>query len=329
MNNSTDFKPLLPSPLQEVKFQYRDQLCKLYIKRDDLIHFFTGGNKWRKLMGHPIFKEQQKSVSVLSTGGNYSNLVFALCWICNLYNYPLTILSPETYKDTYMMAWAKKLGVQFIALNRTQLRAIRNGMQNPLGFVPDGKDVVWIPEGGSGPWSEEGISLMIEEIQDFFGNESATILTAAGTGISSFFTLKNLPYVWQLGVFPAIKSKSFNRFLSTELEKHQQSSSQWMLISQDDDEGIGSVTDGLIDFLVGVYDQTGVLLDPFYNGKALYYFWKNGGLEDSGKKVILIHSGGNQAWYGLSLKYPLDQRIQLLAEVFVSEFKRLSPEIYT
>ena len=323
MDNLAKFKPLIPSPYQEVKFRYSGQVCRLYIKRDDLIHFFAGGNKWRKLMGHPIFKEQQESVHVLSTGGNHSNLVFALCWICDLYNYSLTILSPETEKDTYLIAWAKNLGVQFIGLNRTQLRAIRNGMQNPLDFIPDGKDVVWIPEGGSGLWSEEGISLMIEEIQDFCGNVPATILTAAGTGISSFYMLKSLPHNWELGVFPAIKSNSFNRFLSSELEKHQQRPSQYMLIPQDDDRGIGSVTDSLIDFLLAVYDQTGVLLDPFYNGKALYYFWKNGGFENSDKKIILIHSGGNQAWYGLSFKYPLNKRIQMLAEVFISEFKRL------
>ncbi|TVQ47859.1 MAG: pyridoxal-phosphate dependent enzyme [Saprospirales bacterium] len=324
MNSFKNEKLLIPSPLQEVEFYYRGKVCRLFVKRDDLIHFFIGGNKWRKLMGHPIFKEQKKRVRVLSTGGNYSNLVFALCWICHLYNYPLTILSPETAEDTYLMEWAKKLGVEFIGLSRTQLRAVRNDKQSPFDYITENKDVIWIPEGGSGPWSEEGISLMIKEIEDLLHCENVTLLAAAGTGISSFYMLKNLPMDWQLQVFPSIKSNAFNHFLEEELGKCQGKLAQWRLISQNGDKGIGNISDDLLDFLVTVYDHSGVLLDPFYNGKALYYFYKNKGLEGQSHQVVLIHSGGNQAWYGLSLKYPSDKRIKYLAEVVKTEFERFS-----
>ena len=311
----------LPSPLERVDFNYLDESYELYVKRDDLIHFVVGGNKWRKLMGHEVFREVGKKYSIVSTGGNYSNLVFALSYICYVYGYPLTILSPETETETYMMKWCRKLGTVFVGVSRSKLRAIRNGDLSPLNLLEIDENVVWIPEGGGGEWSDSGIKSIIDELGFQAPNKDLVLLTAAGTGVTAFQLANFLPIQWDLVVFPAIKSPSFIEFMEKGLIHSDRKAGTSLLLTQHTDKGIGQVHEDLVDFLLGFYNQNGILLDPFYNGKALYYTIKNEHFKKNDKSIVLIHSGGAQAWVGLGNRYPYDRRIRVLAEVFMKQFR--------
>ena len=50
---------------------------KLYIKREDLIHPFISGNKWRKLKYNLIDAYHNGNSSILTFGGAFSNHIFA------------------------------------------------------------------------------------------------------------------------------------------------------------------------------------------------------------------------------------------------------------
>jgi len=310
-----------PSPLERIGFQYRKKSFEIYVKRDDLIHFIAGGNKWRKLIGHPAFNSSVQKLSILSTGGNFSNLVFAISYLCYINGHSLTVLSPETNEDSYLMVWARKLGVQFQGLNRSQLRDIRKGQLSPFEFVEEKEQHLWIPEGGGGEWSEVGIRLLIKEIEEDLKEGELNLITAAGTGITAFYMAENLPISWNLLVFPAIQSKVFNQYLQGEFKIRNRTSSEVQLISQKNDKGIGSVSGELLEFLLEFYQQTAILLDPFYNGKALFYALQDGKLLMDDKPIVLVHSGGTQAWYGLAKKFTEDRRIQTMAKVFVDQFR--------
>lgn len=66
------------TPLQIVEDPiFIERGIKLYIKRDDLIHPFVSGNKWRKLKYNLLEAEKMGFETLLTFGGAYSNHIAA------------------------------------------------------------------------------------------------------------------------------------------------------------------------------------------------------------------------------------------------------------
>ena len=64
------------SPLQQIQFEIPDGIV-LYIKRDDLIHPYISGNKWRKLKYLIQTAQLQNKKTLVTFGGAYSNHLLA------------------------------------------------------------------------------------------------------------------------------------------------------------------------------------------------------------------------------------------------------------
>ncbi len=58
---------------------------QLSIKREDLIHPFISGNKYRKLKYNILEAQQQQKTSLLTFGGAYSNHIAATAFAGKLY----------------------------------------------------------------------------------------------------------------------------------------------------------------------------------------------------------------------------------------------------
>jgi len=58
----------------------------------------------------------------------------------------------------------------------------------------------------------------------------------------------------------------------------------------------------LIDFVKFFQEQTGILLDPIYNGKMLFGLLDKieSGYFEKGSVVVALHTGGVQAWRGFN-----------------------------
>jgi 1-aminocyclopropane-1-carboxylate deaminase len=68
----------LPSPLTEVRDDRLERRgLRLLLKRDDLIHPELPGNKWRKLKYNLVRAGEQRSTTLLTFGGAYSNHIRA------------------------------------------------------------------------------------------------------------------------------------------------------------------------------------------------------------------------------------------------------------
>ena len=62
------------SPEEEVFYPpLRDFGIKLFFKRDDLIHPFISGNKWRKLKYNLLKAQQTNKNHLVTFGGAFSN----------------------------------------------------------------------------------------------------------------------------------------------------------------------------------------------------------------------------------------------------------------
>src|SRR5688572_18502508 len=74
----TDFLSTENIPLSEVLHPVLDaRQVRLFVKRDDLIHPFISGNKWRKLKYNIEEMKRQKKGGLLTFGGAYSNHILA------------------------------------------------------------------------------------------------------------------------------------------------------------------------------------------------------------------------------------------------------------
>ena len=64
--------------------------------------------------------------------------------------------------------------------------------------------------------------------------------------------------------------------------------------------GYAKTTDDLVSFIQDFTKQTGVLLDPIYNGKMMFAIYRllEQGLINQGQKILAIHTGGMTGWFG-------------------------------
>jgi 1-aminocyclopropane-1-carboxylate deaminase/D-cysteine desulfhydrase-like pyridoxal-dependent ACC family enzyme len=65
-------------------------------------------------------------------------------------------------------------------------------------------------------------------------------------------------------------------------------------------EGYGKINDALVTFIKNFYQSHGILLDPMYNGKMMYYIYQliSKDYFQRGSNVLCIHTGGTQGWRG-------------------------------
>lgn len=289
------------SPMEWKELSFEGRTIEVGFKRDDLLNAVYGGNKVRKLKYHPVFNEFDSSETLVSMGGGYSNLLLALAALAKLRGHSCQFFTTHSGEETYLIEWCRKLGASFSKASRTDFRTWRASDGTPDFFNAMKGKVVWIPEGGGGDWSRQGVGEVIDEIViDISTNESIELITGAGTGVTAGFLAEFLPASWSMFIHPAIASTNFSNTLSEKIGKVIHRKSRFVIGGLSGDKGIGSVDEEAIRFVHSVWMQTGVLLDPFYNGKALYSWLKSGRWEE--KTPVLIHSGGVQAWIGLCRK---------------------------
>ena len=73
--------------------------------------------------------------------------------------------------------------------------------------------------------------------------------------------------------------------------------------------GYAKTTDDLIFFIQDFMKQTGVLLDPIYNGKMMFAIYKllDQGFINRGQRILAIHTGGMTGWFGKFNKVSLNE----------------------
>ena len=62
---------------EKIDFPTITDAVELFIKRDDLIHPFISGNKWRKLKYNLIKARNENKTHLVTFGGAYSNHLLA------------------------------------------------------------------------------------------------------------------------------------------------------------------------------------------------------------------------------------------------------------
>lgn len=271
----------------------------LTIKREDLLHPFVSGNKFRKLKYNLLQAKAENQETVLTFGGAFSNHIAAVAYAGKEQGFKTigVIRGEELFdkmEENPTLRFAQENGMQFEFVSREDYR-----LKNEISFLENLKqkfgDFYLVPEGGTNELAVKGC----EEILTVEDADFNYVCCAVGTGgtisglINSAFPNQKI-----LG-FPALKGD----FLMDEIRIFVKNEN-WSLISDYHFGGYGKINLELVEFINAFFEENKVPLDPVYTGKMVFgvidMIHKN--YFPAHSKILLIHTGGLQGIDGMNLK---------------------------
>ena len=271
----------------------------LHIKREDLIHPFVSGNKFRKLKYNLLQAKAENHDTLLTFGGAFSNHIAAVAYAGQEQGFKtIGIIRGDELRDKISenptLTFAQNCGMQFEFVTREQYR-----LKNDISFLEKLKEnfsrFYHIPEGGTNALAIKGCQEILTEGDVDFDFVCCSIGTG-GTISGIINTI--LPHQKVLG-FPSLKGD----FLKDEIRNFVQNQN-WELITDYHFGGYGKVNEELIAFINQFYNENKIPLDPIYTGKMVFgvidLIHKN--FFPAKSKILLIHTGGIQGIQGMNIK---------------------------
>lgn len=311
-----DFNANLQSENQQIFLPIlEEKKVELFIKREDLIHPFVSGNKFRKLKYNLAEAKKLKKKAILTFGGAYSNHILATAVAGKLEGLKTfgVIRGEElgknltkTLEENPTLRAAHEQGMKFHFVSRELYR-----QKTSFGFIEKMKnkwgDFYLIPEGGTNFLAVDGCQEILTKEDKQFNFVCASV----GTGGTIAGLIKSLKRKQKAIGFPALKGN----FLSEEIKKYTINNKIWSLQKGYHFGGYAKYDDQLINFINWFSKETNVQLDPIYTGKMLF------GILDliekdtfeEGTKILAIHTGGIQGIEGFNQN--LENKNEQLIEV--------------
>ncbi|MEE9438051.1 MAG: pyridoxal-phosphate dependent enzyme [Saprospiraceae bacterium] len=263
----------------------------LSVLRDDIVHPYISGNKWRKLKGNLAHLAENNIKTIVTFGGAFSNHIHATAAACYHYNIQCVgIIRGEYDKDNPTLAFAKSQGMILHFVDRQSYRE-KEKSQVVKKILTQYSNYFLIPEGGSNQYSYQGLAELSQIINK---TDFDVIMVSAGTGYTAAGILKSLKEEKKLWVFPSLKDTYIKDKILSQSPKNKHN--QLTYYYDYHLGGYAKVSEKYIAFINQFVRQTGVEIDPIYNAKILYGFYDlviNKKI-DVTKKYLWIHTGGLQ-----------------------------------
>lgn len=280
-----------------------EKKIELFIKREDVIHPFVSGNKFRKLKYNLLEAKNQNKGVLLTFGGAYSNHILATAVAGNLNGFKTigVIRGDELAKDldktlanNSTLREAQKNGMTFEFVSREEYRNKTNKefihkLREKFG------DFYLIPEGGTNELAIKGCKEILTKDDTKFDY----ICCAVGTGGTISGLINSAINHQKVIGFPALKGD----FLEGEINQFV-NKSNWSLQTNYHFGGYSKYDEELIYFINSFKNEKNILLDPIYTGKMMFgildLIKKDSFSENS--KILAIHTGGIQGIEGFNQK---------------------------
>ena len=300
-----DFNSQIETENQEVHLSIlKDKNIQLFIKREDLIHPFVSGNKFRKLKYNIQEAQKQQKETLLTFGGAFSNHIAATAVAGKLAGIKtvgiirgeeLGIDLEKTLASNATLRTASQNGMQLHFVTRKEYRhktaqIVIDSLKNQFG------DFYLVPEGGTNELAVKGCEEILTKEDEKFDY----ICSAVGTGGTISGLINSTKEHQKVLGFPALKGD----FLCQEIQPFIDKNKNWSLIHKYHFGGYAKYNSTLISFMNQFYEETQILLDPIYTGKMVF------GILDLVKKnsfqskstIVAIHTGGLQGIEGINQK---------------------------
>ncbi len=295
---------LFSNNISKTEFLFKKNDVSVYVKREDLLHEFVSGNKFRKLKYNLFEAKKLNKKTLLTFGGAYSNHIAATAYAGKLFGIKtvgvirgeeLAVDLNKTIATNSTLKFALAQGMEFHFVSRTAYREKTNPefiekLQQQFG------NFYLIPEGGTNKLAIKGC----EEIVSSQDEKFDYICCAVGTGGTISGIINSAKSNQKVLGFPALKGG----FITKEIKKNINNNSNWDLIADYHFGGYAKINNELISFINTIKEKYKLSLDPIYTGKMLFgindliqknYFKKH-------TKILAIHTGGLQGIKPMNIK---------------------------
>jgi 1-aminocyclopropane-1-carboxylate deaminase len=254
----------------------------VYIKRDDLIHPFISGNKWRKLKYIIADAQNKKAKKLVSFGGAYSNHLLALACAGAVFGFETHGFVRGENVDNHQLNLCRMFGMSLQFVSREDY----NHKHELFEKYFEHQDAYSIDEGGKGRLAMLGC----EEILDDTTNGFSHLVCAVGTGT----TLAGLT-VGAIQKKIAVEGISVLKTGNEHIKQIHDELDVAVKIHFSYHRGGYAKSDSeLIRFISHFAQTTGIILDQVYTAKLLL------GVADLCKqgyykktdRILVLHSGG-------------------------------------
>ncbi|GGZ45810.1 1-aminocyclopropane-1-carboxylate deaminase/D-cysteine desulfhydrase [Mesonia mobilis] len=292
---------MIKTPQQKLNIQ-NEFSAELYIRREDLLHPFVSGNKFRKLKYNLLEAEKTQKETIVTFGGAFSNHIAATAAACQerglksigiIRGEELAENLEQTLAGNPTLRFAQQCGMQFKFVSRTVYREKNNApfineleSEFPNSFI--------VPEGGTNELAVKGCEEILTEQDEKFD----IICCPVGTGGTISGLINASKKHQKILGFPALKGD----FLQKEIDKFAEKNN-YELILDYHFGGYAKVNVELIEFINKFNEENNIPLDPIYTGKMVFGIFdllKKGKFNN--KKVLMIHTGGLQGIEGMNLQ---------------------------
>lgn len=279
----------LPSPIHSVR--YKDYTWDM--KRDDLIHPYISGNKWRKLKYILQDAQQQNKNHLVSFGGAYSNHLVALAYAGYLYQVQTTaFVRGDEMLQNDQLDFCKRHQMRIIQVSREAYRDKETLYQKHYSNDPL---TYYVDEGGMNLHALPGCAEILDEFTETYDH----IFLACGTG-TTFAGIVNACQAKNIsthvhGVVVLKTSKDI--FLTTQsiFQNINRNYPHYTLHDNYHCGGYAKKNESLLQAINLFHEQNpGLQVEPVYTGKVLLALidLMDRQLLSPSSKILMIHTGG-------------------------------------
>jgi 1-aminocyclopropane-1-carboxylate deaminase/D-cysteine desulfhydrase-like pyridoxal-dependent ACC family enzyme len=277
----------------------------VFIARADAVYPLASGNKLYKLLPTIDYAKRNNYQQILSFGGAFSNHIHALA----LYTQAVGLKSiaiirgEKEYAKNPTLSVARAAGMTLIFVDRATYRRRydKDYLQQLQQQYPK---ALLLAEGGSNALALQGCAELMRQINQQYLQMNQVlpdeIAVACGTGTTFSGLVIGAEREQYLHGYLVVKDYSVPLKVDELLSHHNQ---RYTLHSADCG-GYAKLDAQLLAFILMFLEQTHLLLDPIYTSKMCYRIMQQieAGQFKRGSKLVIVHSGGLQAWHGMKQK---------------------------
>jgi len=274
----------------------------LFIKREDQIHPYISGNKYRKLKYNILQADKENKSTLLTFGGAYSNHICAVAFAGKEYGFKtIGIIRGDELQNNFdeviqknsTLKFAHENGMRFEFISRNEYKK-KTTKEFIDRLIKSYSDFYLIPEGGTNSFAVKGCEEILKEDDRNYD----IVCCAVGTGGTISGLINSATENQRILGFPALKGD----FLTKEINKYAIRKDNWSLITDYNFGGFGKINLDLVNFINQFFLETNISLDHIYTGKMMC------GITDlikkdffeKGSKILAIHTGGLQGIEGMN-----------------------------
>lgn len=288
----TIHSPVEPLALHE----FSEAGIQVDVKRDDLIHPYISGNKWRKLKHLLIDAHSTGKNHLVTFGGAWSNHLLATACAGAKFGFQTTAFVRGEAVSNPVLSLCLIFGMNLLFVDRTQYQD-KMALYNQ--FATTHVDTYFIDEGGRSPLAAQGCAEIIEELDISYDH----IFCACGTGTTVAGLAQGVAQHKKNTLvhgIPVLKGgdflqKDINRIVPPLAPKSVQLHTDYHF------GGYAKHTDELRRFVTRFSSETGILIEPVYTGKLFYALMDMArrNVFTKGDRILALHTGGLTGLLGI------------------------------